>query len=552
MIRPVALGVVCGALAACRDPNPAYLVAGAEDAGGLDAARDVAGDAAGDAAPADRPPGPGPDLGPDRASERAPSCPDEWAAPGHSFRQRLTIDPGGTALPGTTWAAVTFDHAALVRAGRARADGGDVQVVHRDGAQTRVLPRYLDPRSTWNAGDTRLWFKVGAALAAGTPSTSHALYFGRPAAMLASEPPPAAILRRVLTGTARSDGHGVTTVTLPEPVRPDRSALLFQTRHASPRPVGAVLQGQLASATTLEFRRQTDEPTPAPIDVRWYVAEFAGGVRVQRGSATLSGPTVSVPLGTPVAMERAFVTMSKSARLGDYYWSADDHVLADLAAPGTLQLRSHGGNGHAVSWQVVEFTGAGDATVLRGAAALNGGATSTSAPLSRPVAASRAFVLTSFRTSGMGVDIGARMIRAELASPTAVRIERGLAGDADDLYDIAWQVVELGEPTLVLSGRAELPPGVAAARVPLAARVDPGRTLALASGQLGGGQSTGTTSLASDDVPGVCSATLAVTATELVVERSHVRAECRLSWFVVQFPRTATAVASGTVEACSP
>src|SRR6266480_7651710 len=61
----------------------------------------------------------------------------------------------------------------------------------------------------------------------------------------------------VQRGTATSTANGTTTVTITA-VDPTKAFLLFSTRSSSNRPVGTVMRGRLASATTLEFIRVTD------------------------------------------------------------------------------------------------------------------------------------------------------------------------------------------------------------------------------------------------------------------------------------------------------
>lgn len=89
----------------------------------------------------------------------------------------------------------------------------------------------------------------------------------------------------VQTGTATVTIDGTVTVNIPSAVNPVRSFLIFNARHNSNRPVGSYVRGRIASATTLEFVRVTNEGAGRPpINVQWYVVEYDSGVSVQRGS----------------------------------------------------------------------------------------------------------------------------------------------------------------------------------------------------------------------------------------------------------------------------
>lgn len=72
------------------------------------------------------------------------------------------------ALPTNYSVAVDLDHAALVTAGRSLASGNDVRVVSFDGTSWTELDRRLDTSSSWNSASTRLWWRLPAAVAAGT------------------------------------------------------------------------------------------------------------------------------------------------------------------------------------------------------------------------------------------------------------------------------------------------------------------------------------------------------------------------------------------------
>jgi hypothetical protein len=115
-------------------------------------------------------------------------------------------------------------------------------------------------------------------------------------------------------------------------VDPTKSFLLFSTRSSSNRPVSSIVRGRLASATTLEFIRVTDESPVSTITIEWSVVEYSCGVAVQRGDTSVSATTVDVPI-TPVASQsQAFITWSKSTAAADASWDGNDTLVVDLTS----------------------------------------------------------------------------------------------------------------------------------------------------------------------------------------------------------------------------
>ena len=134
--------------------------------------------------------------------------------------------------------------------------------------------------------------------------------------------------------------------------------------------------GRLATATTLEFTRVTDEPLAVPITIRWYVAAFASGVSVQRGEVDQSATVINVPIPSAVAaVDHAFVTWSKTPlNFHTNNFDGDDPAIGELTSTTNLQFRvTTSGPGMTISWQVVEFTNAPDVLVQKGSTLLGGG-----------------------------------------------------------------------------------------------------------------------------------------------------------------------------------
>jgi hypothetical protein len=345
----------------------------------------------------------------------------------------------------------------------------------------------------------------------------------------------AALLSGVQSGTAVSTASGTVTVPITS-IDPTRSFLVFQTRHDGNRPVSSYLRGRIATATTLEFVRVTDEATPVQMDIRWYVASFASGVSVQRGQVSQATQTINVPI-TPVgAVNRAFVTWSKTPVNTDGTWDNNDPILGELTSASNLQFRVDFETAvHTIWWEVVEFTDPADITVQKGSTSLTGAATSVTATLSPAVDVGRTFLLVGFRTADSGNDIGARMLRAQLTNSTTITIDRSTAGSGDDITEIVWQAVELKDGSSVQRGSETFAAGTAQRIVPLSPPMDPNRSIAFASVQPAGGQNQGRSPYTASDVLGVGSFTMALAPGQITMDRNNTAAASDVGWFAVQF-----------------
>ena len=343
-------------------------------------------------------------------------------------------------------------------------------------------------------------------------------------------------------GRAKTLQHGTTTVNVNgataipvSTVAPTSAVLLFSLRSDSNRPVASTVRGRLASATSIEFVRVTDEASPAPIVVSWDLVEFTCGVRVQRGDTALSAAgTTNVAISAVASTSQAFVLFSKGTAAADASWDANDPTAAELTGTSNVQFRNEGSSTHTVSWQVVEYLSSFDLAVQKGSTSLTGSATSVAVTLPVPVDVGRSFVVASLRSTGTGSDIGARMVRARLTD-TTVTVDRAVVGSPDDLSEVFWQVVEFKDGTLVQHGSAAFGAGTGEVVVPITA-VDPRYAVAVASTDGGAGQSMGRTTLTTDDVPGAGQATMAISsAATLTATRGNTAAAADIAWFVLQF-----------------
>lgn len=370
----------------------------------------------------------------------------------------------------------------------------------------------------------------------------------------------AAVISSVQTGTLVSSVNGTSTVTITS-VDPTRSILFFEARHNSNRPVGSMVRGRIATATTLQFARVTDDNNPVPITIRWYVAEFTSGVRVQRGETdqllTVNDVTLPIAVG---AVDHAFVTWSKTPL--DFHTNnldGDDPTIGELTSTTNLQFRvTTSGTGMTIWWQVVEFTNAPDVLVQKGNTALVNGALSVPVTLPTAVNPATTFVLVGYNVESQNATngMGPRMLRAQLIDSTTILIDRSIAGgNNDDIVQINWQVVDLRDGSEVIRGSASLATGVAQTAVGLGRTVNVTRAVAFASVQPTTGQSMGRTALAGNsqnDFPGVCSVTMALAPTTVTLERANTASTCDVGWFVVHFAPTLVTAVSLTSFTAAP
>jgi hypothetical protein len=338
----------------------------------------------------------------------------------------------------------------------------------------------------------------------------------------------------VQTGTATSTANGTLSVPISS-VDPARSFLLFNIRHLSNRPVGSTVRGRIASSTAVEFARVTNETTPVTITIRWYVVEYACGVRVQRGEVSQSATTIDVPISPVQSRSQAFVTWSKTPAAADSAWDQNDQVLAELTAIDNVQFRTNtAASSHTIWWQVIEFTNVADVAVQRGLTSMTGTSLSTTVTLPNAVDPARTFVLVDFRTSGAGPDIGARMLRARLTDPNTIVIDRSVSGTPDDIDEIAWQAIELKDGSRVQHG-SEFFPAPDTQRTVSIQPIDTTRAAAFASVQYGGGQSGGRTPYVADDHVCPASYTASLTSSALTLQRACNAAGEDVGWFVVEW-----------------
>ncbi len=457
---------------------------------------------------------------------------------GYQYRKKITVIAGSDRIPAGHSVSIILDHATLVSQGKSQVGGEDIRISYWNASYWMELNRVLDPGSSWNSNSTTIWFSIQRNINAFAADGNHYLHYGNPSVMN----PPADTsagsgIKSVQSGVAVSSVNGAVTVPISQ-VSMSKSFLIFNARHNSERPVGSEIRGRIATPTSLEFFRVTNESSPVPITVQWYVVEYYSGVSVQRGEIpSQSSTSMNVGIAPVGNVSQAFVTWSKTPFDADVDWSSDDPIIGELTSTSNLQFRVYGANaGHTIWWQVIEFTDPKDIDVQRGLiTSMTGISTSANATLTTPVDLNRTFVLAGFTTEGLGIDVGARMLRAQLMDPTTVMIDRSISGFQDNITEISWQAIELKDGSRVLAGSENFGPGVNQKVVPLAPQIDVNRSIALASVQPVSGQSMGRSRYNGDDIMGVGSVTMALSSTQLTMERDNGADEADIGWFVVEF-----------------
>jgi parallel beta-helix repeat protein len=106
----------------------------------------------------------------------------------YEYRQQITVSAGSVPVDAGYSIPLTFDHASLVDAdpSQSLASGDDVRVYYWDGGSWIELDRILDPLSSWNDPQTKIWFALQNPIDPGSSDGLYFLYYGDP---LAVDPP---------------------------------------------------------------------------------------------------------------------------------------------------------------------------------------------------------------------------------------------------------------------------------------------------------------------------------------------------------------------------
>ncbi|HEU5193195.1 MAG TPA: hypothetical protein VFW70_00545, partial [Methylomirabilota bacterium] len=343
----------------------------------------------------------------------------------------------------------------------------------------------------------------------------------------------AAILKVVTSGTQTMPASTTAQqITLPTGNDITKSFVICATRTTQTTPdiyqVGCDLNnGGTGGAGRLTITPGATAPSAANVQfVSYYVAEFAAGVSVQRGSTTITGvnltPTTPVTLSTAVDCTKSFVLINvrdtDTSGTRDEVWQVRA-FLATGSSPCTsgtttsLNLsRNLGQTGTTVtvSWQVVTMEGA---TVQRGTQCIGGSAATPACPtasgatngtnnrvtLSTAVDTTKSFILlTSKGGSAIGGVEGEYRARGEFlstgASVTGVQFTRSLnSTNSNHQVDIAYEVVSLSDGSTVQSSGTSpttITGTTASATATLSSVVDTTRTVLFWSNSAGDNNQT--------------------------------------------------------------
>jgi hypothetical protein len=122
-----------------------------------------------------------------RGTSSALSDNPDWWSEAYPYRRKITITAGSAPVPASYAVSFAIDHASLVAAGHALADGSDLRVVKRTAAGSwSEVDRLLDDSSKWNDSATRVWFSSDTPISAATTDASFYAYYGN---AFAASPP---------------------------------------------------------------------------------------------------------------------------------------------------------------------------------------------------------------------------------------------------------------------------------------------------------------------------------------------------------------------------
>jgi hypothetical protein len=292
------------------------------------------------------------------------------------------------------------------------------------------------------------------------------------------------VARGVQTGTqvfgtgVGQEGTTTATVTLGTPVDSTKAFVhcSFSTSEGGPRTHPTCVLSNTQVTITIGVAVAVSAHTT----VRWYVVEFEGAVKVQRGTANFAAGATEpggalVSLTTPVDCAKSFVLlterMNTTATNNDEQWQVNTTLTGSGgAAPraactsgttSSLELfRGDSGVVLDVAWQVIQIEGI---TVQRGRSCIGDTVTcplvgagvtagqSQNATIST-INTAKSFVLTTQRGgTGIAGDEGDYRVRTDFSSTTQLRFVRNNTSTvAVRMMSLTWEVVSLND-----TGRVE-------------------------------------------------------------------------------------------------
>ncbi len=307
-------------------------------------------------------------------------------------------------------------------------------------------------------------------------------------------------LLTVLSGSTTVDADASSQAVAIPTLDPTRSFVVSGAQFDTTTSGFAEVTGQISSATELAFTRTTGAGAPA-IPVQYYVAEFASGVEVQRGSTTMTSTSINVPLPASASQATSFPIINyrnTGTTFGD-----DDFVRASLTGSNVLSLDiGLASTDGVVEWQVVTFAGA---TVQSGDVSLASTQTQATATLSHAVSPSTTWLFLSNEVTNSTGTTAELLVSGRITSSTELTFTRAGAGAVNE---VTWYDVTFGNGTTVQSATATLGYPVTTATETLSA-FDASTSIAVAGGAW---LRTGTTEDVASSNPGYGTYTLDITS----------------------------------------
>jgi hypothetical protein len=320
-----------------------------------------------------------------------------------------------------------------------------------------------------------------------------------------------------------------------------KSFLVFGVSGSDASPENILVSGKMTASNELTFTRIG---TVGNVTIKWHVAEFATGVRVQRGTTSFSG---SVPKNVTLSQS---VSLSKAVPIISYTntgaaLAGDDLVRAKITTTTNLEITADAApsSTNEIAWQVIEFT---DATVSTGDVAISTGQNSNTGSVTiRDL--DKAWLLYSYylTTDATGSDMGQNLVRGRITSNSVVTFDRDHRNATASAQSVTWYVVEFSDNTVVQRGTQAFASGDTSHQVNLSPEVERANSIACA-GYNGTG---GITAYSAADNPGYGWFSLefennggASPDNDIVVTRGVSGATADLGWFVIQFHAATTEV----------
>ena len=290
----------------------------------------------------------------------------------------------------------------------------------------------------------------------------------------------------------------------------ERAFFFFQatTPAGANAPDSAFVQCALRDVSTLTCSRKAGT---VKVNINWQVVELAKGLRVQHSVQRCSGAPTLVPI-EPVDMTKSFVLFS-AAQIGGNV-DNDDFATAVLKTSTSVEVGLASGAcgaNNEYSLQVVQWDGV---SVTRGVAGPMITDSMDVNDLPSVADPAHAIVLSTHQTVASGTpNICDRLVRGEATNATSLRFTRGAGATGTSCIGaavpaIAWERLVLLPGASVQKGVLTINNGNTTNTPSLGSPVDPNRTVLFTSSQAHGGQGSGETTHAADDVPGVASVRL--------------------------------------------